>query len=259
MKRILPLILSIVLLSACGHPAVSSSGISTALPDTAEISVPSPPIPAEAPLTPSPEPVPEVSVEPDWLAVYQPVFDCYASLLDCYQGGDVDLEQLNGLRYDLSPNYDLILYSKARLGYSLDDLDGNGIPELIVGLMTDDLFYSNIAASLFTLIDEEPSLVFASMARSRYEYFSEGGFLYEGSGGAAYYDVFVNRYSEGKLYPEYGAFHEGDKGFFLVTAGGKETGISTAIEEGQFYEYTDRLNRLIGSGPVLTMMDIYEG
>ena len=257
MKKIFPFLLALFLLSSCG--AVSSS--SPAAP-AARTAVPEPTA-TPAPVTETPEPTasaeefPSPSPEIDWRAAYQPVFDCYAALKDSVAAGEIDFAGME--QYDLTPNFDLLMYSKAKLGYALQDLDSDGVPELIAGLMTDDYYYSNIAASLFTLKDGEPELVFASMARSRYEFFSEGGFLYEGSGGAAYYDVFDCEYSDGAMHEEYGAFHEGDRGFFLVTAGSKETGILTDISEDSFYEYVNRLNQMIGSAPVLTMMEIYEG
>ena len=254
MKRFLSLLLLFFfLLTACGNV---QSPVSPALSDVPE-ETPAPTPPASVPVrTPAVEETASHSPEPDWRASYQPVFDCYASLLDALDKDAYDFEDLT---YDLTPNIELLTYSKARLGYCLQDLDGDAVPELLTGLMTDDYYYSNIALSLFTLKEGQPEMIFASMARSRYEYFSEGGFLYEGSGGAAYYDVFVCHYSDAGIFEEYGAFHEGDRGFFLVTAGGKSTGILTDISEGSFYEYVDRLNQMIGSAPILTMMEIYEG
>ena len=50
------------------------------------------------------------------------------------------------------------------------------------------------------------------------------------------------------------------KHLFIVnpTAGGKDTGILTEIAEDEFYEYFDKLDRMIGSGPILKMMEIYD-
>ena len=258
MKRFLPLLLLLfLLLTACGNVQSPGPPALSDLPEDTVVSAPSAsalPASASEPSPASEEPA-SPSPETDWRAFYQPVFDCYASLLDALENDTYDFD---GLVYDLTPNIELLIYSKARLGYCLRDLDGDAVPELITGLMTDDYYYSNIAAALFTLKDSEPELVFASMARSRYEFLPDGSFLYEGSGGAAYYDVFVCHYSDGGMSEEYGAFHEGDRGFFLVTAGGKDTGILTDISESAFYEYVDRLNQMIGSAPILTMMEIYE-
>jgi hypothetical protein len=256
MKKILPLLLAVLLLSACGAASSPAPAAQTATPEPVRAPEAAPAA-ATPELSPSAEPLPSPSPETDWRAAYQPVFDCYSALKDSVAKGEIDFNSME--IYDLTPNFDLLTYSKAKLGYTLQDLDGDEVPELIVGLMTDDFYYSNIAAALFTMKDSAPSLVFTSMARSRYQYFSEGCFLYEGSGGAAYYDVFVCRYSGGEIHEEYGAFHEGDRGFFLVTAGGKESGILTEIAEDAFYEYVDKLDRMIGSAPILKMMEIYEG
>lgn len=257
MKKIIPFLLAVLLLlSACGAPKAAPA--KTPAPEQtpqAQISQQTDPAPAPAADTPAPA-APE---EPDWLAVYAPVFGSYEKLfavVDAYRQGSEAPVDLTDPDYDLADNLGLYLESLAKPGYCLIDLDGNGVPELLVGLMTDDAFYSRIVASVFTVENGAPRLVFTSYTRSRYCLSSEGGFIYEGSGGAAYSDYYACSFSGGVLTRSYGVYSDGDRGFFYCENGDREGAAKTeSITQEQFSEWFDRLDSRIIDPPELTIMD----
>ena len=259
MKRIIPVILALMLLlSACsggkndpahtlppeGKPSAQSSQTAaeqqTAVTDT------------EAEQT--------ENADTDWLALYAPVLDSYKELfavVNAYKQGNESPVDLSGSVYNLEDNLSLYLESLAKPGFCLKDLDGNGVPELIVGLMTDDYFYSRIIAGLFTIEGETPEPVFTSYTRSRYCLSSEGGFIYEGSGGAAYSDYYYCTLSGSSLNVDYGAYSDGDRGFFYIENGDRESAAKTeSISEEQFAGYYNKLDSMIIDPPGYTMIDI---
>lgn len=65
------------------------------------------------------------------------------------------------------------------MGYLIEDLSGDGIPELAVGGL-----YGMINA-LYTLVDGKPELVFEGWYRSSYVYMGDGHFYYYGDNSAA--------------------------------------------------------------------------
>ena len=258
MKKFIPLLLAAVFLfSAC------SSGRND--PDKTPLPESKPPAQssqiAEQPAAGTDEAAEQAeSAETDWLALYAPVFDSYKELftvVNAYRQGNDSPVDLSGSVYDIEDNLSLYLESLAKPGFCLKDLDGNGIPELMVGLMTDDFFYSRIIASLFTLEDGSPKLVFTSYTRSRYCLSSEGGFIYEGSGGAAYSDYYCCSFNGSSLNIDYGAYSDGERGFFYCEGGDRESAAKTeSISEQQFAEYYNRLDSMIINPPEYTMMDI---
>ena len=257
MKKIIPFLLAVLmLLSACG--AQKAAPAKTPAPEQPpQAQAPQQTVPAAAPPAAASEQA--APVEPDPLAVYAPVFDSYEKLfavVDAYRQGSDSPVDLADLDYDLESNLSLYLESCAKPGYCLIDLDENGVPELLVGLMTDDAFYSRIVASVFTVEDGAPKLVFTSFTRSRYCLSSEGGFIYEGSGGAAYSDYYACSFSEGALIRAYGVYSDGERGFFYCENGDREGAAKTeSIPQEQFSEWFDKLDSRIIEPPELTIMD----
>lgn len=69
------------------------------------------------------------------------------------------------------------------IGYTITDIDGDGIEELLIGAMVEDEFYSNMIFELYTLDDKGVHrLVFDSSERNRYYYVGENRFANLGSG-----------------------------------------------------------------------------
>jgi len=89
-------------------------------------------------------------------------------------------------------------------GYALRDLDGNGVPELIIaGLRPVSSGVDNVLFSLYTLIDGVPVALAVSQARARYYLLSNGRLLLEGSGGA-YSSTYTVLHAQGDMTVEEG-------------------------------------------------------
>ena len=71
------------------------------------------------------------------------------------------------------------------VGYAVDDLDDDGIPEFVIGTIFGDDFYGKLILVLYTLDDNgEPVQIFSSIARNRYYYAGGTRFANLGSSGA---------------------------------------------------------------------------
>ena len=259
MKRLIPVFLALVLLlSACSSkksvlPATLDSDGTPQSESQQEVQLQAMP-PAE-------KAEQNVNTEPDWLSLYAPVFNAYQdffALVDAYRQGNDSPVDLTNSDYDLTDNLSLYLESNAKPGFCLMDLDGNGVTELIIGLITDDDFYSRIVAGLFCIDDGGvPEKVFTSFTRSRYCLSSNGGFIYKGSGGAAYSDYYSCTFSGNVLNIDYGVFSDGENGFFYCENGNRETAAKTErISQAQFSEYYDKLDSMTVNPPEYTILEI---
>lgn len=73
-------------------------------------------------------------------------------------------------------------------GYAVKDVNGDGTPELLVGLVSDyeeGKAEGNILYALYTYSGEKPVCVTESYVRDGYRWMDDGKFCYTGSGGAA--------------------------------------------------------------------------
>lgn len=68
------------------------------------------------------------------------------------------------------------------LGYTIQDLSGDGIPELVVGTLPE---YGGQINAVYTLVDGQPQFVFEGWYRSSYFYLGDGRFFYYGSSSAS--------------------------------------------------------------------------
>lgn len=69
------------------------------------------------------------------------------------------------------------------IGYMIEDIDGDGIEELLLGALVDDSFYGKMIFALYTLDDKViHQLVFDSSERNRYYYAGENFFANVGTG-----------------------------------------------------------------------------
>ncbi len=81
---------------------------------------------------------------------------------------------------------EIIAYSDG-VGYALEDLDQNGVPELLIfGSGNVDEFANQILYGLYTLVDGSPVNVATSQARNRYYLRTDNSIYSEGSGGASH-------------------------------------------------------------------------
>ena len=92
------------------------------------------------------------------------------------------------------------------VGYALQDLDGNGVDELIIAGVNDGSYTDIVIFDLYTLENGQPVQLATSRARSRYFLRSDGSVLNEGSNGAGNSIFVVNRLYGSQLTPIESAF-----------------------------------------------------
>ena len=106
----------------------------------------------------------------------------YSAVLDRYTAAlaeGMSMEELQS--HDL--NY---MAADTELGYLIEDLDGNGLPELLIGAVSEEPFFDKMVLDLYTLSEDDgfPVLVFRSRERDRLYYAGENRFANVGSSGA---------------------------------------------------------------------------
>ena len=103
----------------------------------------------------------------------------------------------------------------SNIGYAIEDLDGDGIKELILADMNSALIYE-----IYTLDGDMPKLVSASWDRSNTKYCGDH-FCTEGSNGAANFVISYETFRGGEMRSEYCLYTDllenGDKGLFYTT------------------------------------------
>ena len=115
--------------------------------------------------------------EPAVPAVYEPILQQYRTALgENWTGQQLVDAGLNFIIKDVPPE---------AVGYAVDDLDDNGIPELAIGTISGDEFYGKLIFELYTLDDHgDPVQIFSSIERNRYYYAGGIRFANTGSSGA---------------------------------------------------------------------------
>ena len=139
----------------------------------------------------------------DYVSAYSGVIQRYRA---AYESGSRDAGY--AMEHELSE----IISSSEHVGYARQDLDKNGIPELIVaGIGTDD-FSSNMIYDIYTLTDNRPVNLVQSWARNRYYLRTDSLIVNEGSGGAAFSEVYLFAVGADGLTPKEGiiTFFPGD-------------------------------------------------
>ena len=119
-------------------------------------------------------------IEPEKLAVpavYEPILKQYRTALK---------ENWNGQQLvDAGLNFMIKDVPSEAVGYSVDDLDNDGIPEPAIGTISGDEFYGKLIFVLYTVDDDgEPVQIFSSIERDRYYYAGGIRFANIGSSGA---------------------------------------------------------------------------
>lgn len=77
----------------------------------------------------------------------------------------------------------------AQVGYRMEDISGDGIPELLIGdvqEMENGLGYGNQLYAVYTCKEQKPVLSFCGYERDSYRFLGDGRMLNQGSSGAAY-------------------------------------------------------------------------
>ena len=156
-------------------------------------------------------------------------FEAYAPVLEAYR----DFEQAGGGLenwYADEPGYVHVgLTDATRFGYQFWDLDRNGRPELILGVLGEEgaedaedadlLYWNNLVLDLYCLEEGEPRYILNSGDRYRYSLTTDGYLFYEGSSGAASSDAAVYELREGWLWMIQGLRMDGEDSFFSLEEG----------------------------------------
>ena len=124
-------------------------------------------------------------IEPEKLAVpvvYEPILKQYRSALE---------ERWTGQQLvDAGLNFMIKDVPSEAVGYAVDDLDDDGVPELVIGTIAGDEFYGKLVFVFYTVDDDcEPVQIFSSIERDRYYY--AGGVRFANLGSSAFDDSYV--------------------------------------------------------------------
>ena len=121
--------------------------------------------------------------ETDYNKIYQRVLDSYLKLLCSEEeiepeGSSGVLEAMMGLEAEEVLN---------GIGYTIQDISGDGIPELLIGEVTEE---GNVSGTMiyavYNCVKGVPECTLEGWYRNAYHWMGEGNFTYSGSGGAMY-------------------------------------------------------------------------
>lgn len=142
----------------------------------------------------------------------------------------------------------------SEIGYLVEDISGDGVPELIVG-MIDGPFHmpenGKDIYAVYTIKDNQVEQVVTGWARNRYVYLGNGRFYYCGSGGAMYSSIATYHLSQdgtALVCEDYYFSHETNAemteyGFFHNQTGEFDVTVSEALDitDEEFWELEKEL------------------
>lgn len=136
------------------------------------------------------------------------------------------------------------------IGYAVEDVSGDGIPELLVGYNSDDGAVNTVLA-MYTVVDNAPQFVFEGWSRNSYHLLSDGTIFIQGSGGAMYSIFGAYNISEDgtslKCKDYYFTYEKDDSfeeiGFYHNTTGEWDKSVSEEmdISDEDFWKLSDEL------------------
>lgn len=175
MKRYIAFFLSILVLTtmtACdGQPAANSSPSGE---ESSPVFTTDQQIPEQGDKKPVGTKDLEQAADPD--LAYSELVERFRTLVSDPFGQDSDKPGEMGVLEAARAAGDNAVYE---MGYRIEDLSGDGIPELAVGSR------NGMTNALYTLVDGKPELVFEGWYRSSYVYMGDGYFYYYGSNSAS--------------------------------------------------------------------------
>ena len=120
--------------------------------------------------------------EPAVPTVYEEILSQYRTALEEHWNGQQLTDGgLNILVRDVPPE---------TVGYAVEDLDSDGLPELAIGTISGDDYYGKLMFALFTVNNDGEAIpIFSSIERDRYYY--AGGNRFANLGSSAFDDSFV--------------------------------------------------------------------
>ena len=123
----------------------------------------------------------------NFLVDYAPVLNSYFSFLNGSEPTEMSTTERGDYYFVLGETgISEMSRNGGQLGFWLHDMDGNGIPELLIGATGAEFYDESLIYDMFTLEEGTPVRIFASSARIRYYLCEDDLILYEGSGGAPY-------------------------------------------------------------------------
>ena len=123
----------------------------------------------------------------DYLEDYAPVLNSYLSFLSGTEPTEMNTTERGDYYFVLGETgISEMSRNGGQLGFWLHDMDGNGIPELLIGAIGADYYDQSLIYDMFTLKEGTPVRILVSSARIRYYLCEDDLILHEGSGGAPY-------------------------------------------------------------------------
>lgn len=197
-KIILSILLAAALtlnLAACGAKPAGENSVQPA-PQPVETTETAETVPEAA------EPAPAEQI--DYLTIYAPVLDETCDVL--YNGYDWEEEyQYVSTGVIEAGNTGAPEEVLGLLGYAIEDVSGDGIPELLIGTVSESEqanFFRDVIFAGYTCKDGEIVMFLEGWARNSYQWLGGGRFFNSGSGGA--------------IYSCFGTFHISEDGTELI-------------------------------------------
>lgn len=126
---------------------------------------------------------PVVTAKPLYSEILDNYFDALLQGLEPNDYMDRGLNYLPGIVKDIN-----------EVGYCLEDLDGDGTSELLIGSVSENLIYA-----MYTVKNDEEVQLIDAGERNTFQLTSDGLFLNQGSNGAASYGYNLYAFQDGEL------------------------------------------------------------
>ena len=175
MKRYVAFFLSILLLATMTACASSSQPITGTEPPTEDTSDSRTPNKETAPLSDTQE---SNAQKPGLGQNYEELVERFYTLVSApYE----EYDDIPGEMGVLEAARTMVGDALDGIGYAIEDISGDGVPELVVGILPE---YGGQVNVVYTLVYGEPQFVFEGWYRSSYIYMGDGHFFYYGSSSA---------------------------------------------------------------------------
>lgn len=202
----------------------------------------------------------------DYNKVYSDIIESFKSVITDGVQDETEIPGDPSIIYELSGRE-----AEFNLGYAVEDLSGDGIPELTIATINekrDGIGYGEQVYAVYTCHDNTVSLVFEGAYRNSYRYKGNGTFLYRGSGGAIYNifgsytlqpdgrilkcDDYYFTYEKDDTFTEIGYYHN------TLGISDKEQSEELDITEDEFWEISKNMESESEEIALIPFVDEYE-
>ena len=187
----------------------------------------------------------------DYVEMYCEILEGFRSVIMDGYNPDIEILGDPAILYEINGRE-----AEIDLGYAIEDISGDSIPELIIALINETKngkYYGEQVCAVYTCSDAKVALSFEGAYRSSYQYKGDGTFFYRGSGGAIY-SIFgtLNLQPNGKdvKWNDYYFTYEKDEtfteiGFYHNTLGisDKEQSEELDLTEDSFWEICSSMEK----------------